>query len=158
MVLVCGDLLNRPLPHQVTSLDLPGYNKYVEIKLYVNRVYPVPVRLTMSSGARQQRSSGAALGARSEVFTGLPEKSETSGDGCFQFVGHFRPRLRWTFSHLTLSRDGASDLRCTVGENRCATKFSNPLKPRVPIRTRITAAKSTATSAARALICPQDIQ
>ena len=35
LVPVWGDQPNRPLPHDVTSLDLPGYNKYVEIKQYV---------------------------------------------------------------------------------------------------------------------------
>ena len=93
LVPVYPDQPNRPLPHDVTSLDLPGYNKYVEIKLYVNRVYPTPVHSTMSSSAWQQRSSGAALRARPEVFACLTEKSETSGGGCFKFIGHFCPRL-----------------------------------------------------------------
>ena len=97
LVPVKGDQPNRPLPHDVTSLDLPGYNKYVEIKLYENRVYPTPVHSTMSSSAWQQRSSGAALRARPEVFACLPEKSETSGGGCFEFIGHFCPDLGGLF-------------------------------------------------------------
>ena len=157
LVPVYPDQPNRPLPHQVTSLDLPGYNKYVEIKLYVKRVYPTPVHSTMSSSAWQQRSSGAALRARPEMFACLPKKSETSGGGCFQFIGHFCPRLGWTFLQLIFNVDGSHGLRCTVGDNRYATKPSNPSKPCVPIRTRITTAKSTRTLSARAAICAQNI-
>ena len=138
-------------------MDLPGYSEYVEIKPYVNRVYPTPVRSTMASSHMQQRSSGAARRARCRVTAGLVVNSKTSGDGCFQFSGHRHPRLWWIFVQLTLHRGGSRGCRCTVGDNRHATKYSNPPEPCVPIRTRITAADSTLNSAALALICEQDI-
>ena len=120
-------------------------------------MYPTSVRLAMSSSHMQQRgSSGAALGARLRVAACLEAKVETSGDDRFQFSGHLHPRLWWIFLQLTLHRGGSRGCRCTVGDNRCATKLSNPSEPRVPIRTHITAAKSTRSLSARAVICAQD--
>ena len=107
-------------------------------------------------GARQQRSSGAALGTRLRVAAGLAAKIEAAGDGCFQLFGCLYPRRRWIFLHVTTRRDGFPGLRCRIAESRHATEFSNPPNPRVPTRTCITAAKSTLILSAHALFCAQD--
>ena len=107
-------------------------------------------------GAKQQRSSGAALGTRSRVAAGLAAKIEAAGDGCFQIFQRAYPRLCWIFLHVTPRRDGSPGFRCRIGDSRYAIKLSNPPSPRVPIRTYITGAKSTRTSSARALFCAQD--
>ena len=109
-------------------------------------------------GAKQQRSSGAALGTRLRFAAGLAAKIEAAGDGCFQLFRRLHSRRRWVFLHVTSRRDDSPGLRWRIEENRHATKFLNPPDPRAPIRTLITGAKSPLTSSARALFCAQDTQ
>ena len=108
------------------------------------------------SERRQQRSSGAALGTRLRVAAGLAAKMEAAGDGCFQLFRRLYPRRWWVFLHVTSRRDGSPGLRCTIEENRHATKFLNPPNPLVSVRTLITGAKSSLKSSARAVFCAQD--
>ena len=84
-----------------STVDLVGSPRIQQIcrnkSICKQSVYPTSVRLAMSSSRMEQRSSGAAVGARCSDGDGVPEKIKKSGDGCFQFSGHLHPRLWWIF-------------------------------------------------------------